>query len=140
MRARTRPTVLLAALLLVGAVTGCDDAGGAASGDGTRTPAAAAGPTSSGDGRGGTDASVDAAPSAGASPGAGAAPADDPTPGQPCEPGSHPDCSDATGTAGEPYRIIAGYADCLALHGPDAAYGLCTDLDGDDHAGYADAG
>ncbi|WP_147793771.1 hypothetical protein [Cellulomonas sp. Y8] len=140
MRTRTRPAVLLVALLLVGAVTGCDDVGGAASGDGTRGPTTTAGATAPGDDRGGADPSVDAAPSTAASPDAGAAPADDPTPGQPCEPGSHPDCSDATGTEGAPYRIIAGYADCLALHGPDEAYGLCTDLDGDDHAGYADAG
>jgi hypothetical protein len=144
MRARTRPAVLLAALLIVGVLTGCDDAGDATSGDATRSPAANSGATTTGDDQGTADDDLGAAdpstPSAAASPGAGAAPADDPTPGQPCEPGSHPDCSDATGTEGEQYRIIAGYADCLALHGPDEAYGLCTDLDGDDHAGYADAG
>ncbi|MET0434119.1 MAG: hypothetical protein ABW025_08120 [Cellulomonas sp.] len=138
MRARTRPAVVLTALLLVGVTTGCDDAGDATSGDATRSPAAT-GRTTSGDDPGAADPSAEPAPSA--TPGTDAEPpADDPTPGQPCEPGSHPDCSDATGTEGEPYRIIAGYADCLALHGPEAAYGLCTDLDGDDHAGYADAG
>lgn len=64
----------------------------------------------------------------------------EPTPGQPCEPGSHPDCSDATGTENDSWRIISGYADCVEALGEDAAYGLCTDLDGDDQAGYPDAG
>jgi hypothetical protein len=121
-RSRIRWTVPLL-VLVVGAVGGCDggDGGsGASSGAPASSPSAATGTQ----------------PTASASPDAAA----DPAPGTPCEPGSHRDCSDATGTEGDPFRIIAGYADCVESLGADEADGLCTDLDGDDHAGYADAG
>jgi hypothetical protein len=118
-------------VLVAGAVSGCtgsDTAGTAsspaASGPGASRPTASAASSSS--------PSTDAEPS----PTATVTPA----PGQECEPGSHPDCSDATGTEGDSWRIIAGYADCVAGWGAEEAYGLCTDLDGDDQAGYADAG
>lgn len=63
-----------------------------------------------------------------------------PTPGQACEPGSDPNCTDDTGTPGDSYRYVDGYAECLANLGADEAGGLCTDLDGDNVAGYPDAG
>lgn len=132
-------------MLLAGVLTACDDQATEPSDGASRAATADAAPEA--DRTPGTGESPDAAtaePSAavtpGADPSAGAAPADDPTPGEPCEPGSHPDCSDATGNEGDPYRIIAGYADCVSRFGPEHAYGLCTDLDGDDHAGYDDAG
>ncbi|QZN84449.1 hypothetical protein [Cellulomonas sp. C5510] len=130
MRTRRRPVVALAVtvILAVGSLAGCvaeredePDAEGTTPGrtapvsPGTAVPPTT--PATSGD------------PTVG-----------EPTPGQPCEPGSHPDCSDATGTEGDSWRIIAGYADCVEGFGEDEAYGLCTDLDGDDQAGYADAG
>lgn len=133
MRARTDLVGLAAAVLLVSALAGCDG-GTDAVPDAIASTAAVASPTS----QPGTVTAGEGTPTATADPEAAAEA--EPTPGQPCEPGSHPDCSDATGTEGEPYRIIAGYADCLALHGPDEAHGLCTDLDGDFQAGYADAG
>lgn len=137
MRARTDLVGLAAAVLLVSALAGCDG-GTDAVPDAIASTAAVASPTS----QPGTVTAGEGTPTATADPEAApeAAPEAEPTPGQPCEPGSHPDCSDATGTEGEPYRIIAGYAYCLALHGPDEVYGLCTDLDGDFQAGYADAG
>ncbi|VTR76896.1 hypothetical protein [Cellulomonas hominis] len=64
-----------------------------------------------------------------------------PTPGDPCDPAAgDPDCTDAT--VDETFRHIAGYADCVAewaSAGRDEAHGLCTDLDGDGSAGYADS-
>lgn len=108
-------------VLVTGAVSGCGGSDLPGSTSSPTTPAAA-GPSATT----GTESS----------PTVPAAPA----PGQACEPGSHPDCSDATGTDGDAWRIIAGYADCVAGFGADEAYGLCTDLDGDDHAGYTDAG
>jgi hypothetical protein len=115
-----------AAILLVGGVAGCTG-----SDDDALTPSPS-----------GSVAVPTPATSTGASPADGTAPdaPADPAPGTACEEGSHPDCSDATGTEGDSFRIIAGYADCVAFHGADEAYGLCTDLDGDDRAGYADAG
>ena len=121
-RRRAASALVVTSLLLVGSLTGCV----AGSGD---APAAAG--TTPGQ-------------SAPASPGAATPPADptsgEPAPGDPCEPGSHRDCSNATGTEGDSWRIIAGYADCVEKFGEDEAGGLCTDLDGDDIAGYSDAG
>ena len=60
-----------------------------------------------------------------------------PGPGSPCDPaGGNPDCTDASvdGT----FRIVSGYADCVAALGE--ASGSCTDLDGDGQAGYPDSG
>lgn len=133
-------------MLLAGAVTACDGpATGPSDAGATRTATADAAREAdrtpgAGESPGAPTTEPSAAATPGTAPSAAAAPADGPTPGQPCEPGSHPDCSDATGTEGDPYRIIAGYADCVARFGPEHAYGLCTDLDGDDHAGYDDAG
>ena len=60
-------------------------------------------------------------------------------PGEPCDPADgSPDCTDATADA--QYRYIEGYADCVADCTGRRAYGLCTDLDGDGHAGYPDSG
>jgi molecular chaperone DnaK len=60
-----------------------------------------------------------------------------PTPGSPCDPASgNPDCTDAT--ADSTFRIVSGYADCVASVGE--AGGICTDLDGDGQAGYPDSG
>lgn len=117
------------AVLVAGAVSACGPDGGRAATDpGTASTPVTAAPT------------PDAAwPTAAPSPTV-PTPLTEPTPGQPCEPGSHPDCSNQTGNPGDPFRIIAGYADCVASFGQDEADGLCTDLDGDDHAGYADAG
>lgn len=146
MRTRSGRLGVVALALLAGALTGCDgpatepsDAGAGRAATADPAPEADRSPAT----RESPDAPTDepsAAVTPGADPSAGPAPADGPTPGQPCEPGSHPDCSDATGSEGDPYRIIAGYADCVARFGPEHAYGLCTDLDGDDHAGYDDAG
>lgn len=111
------------AVLVASALSGCGGADGEHAGSGgTPVPGA-------------SSSSVPVATSS-AEPSAAAEPA----PGDPCEEGSHPDCTDATGTDGEPFRIVAGYADCVASFGQDEADGLCVDLDGDDHAGYADAG
>jgi hypothetical protein len=122
MRSRARVGWVVGVVVLVaGALSACD--GSDATGP-TATPAAT------------SASSPSAATGAEPSP---TGPAD-PAPGQACEPGSHPDCSDATGIEGDSWRIIAGYADCVAGFGVDEAYGLCTDLDGDDRAGYADAG
>jgi len=126
------------ALLLVSALAGCG--GGDPTSGGAASPTAASARTPGPDGATGGDDAPTATATATPTPDPSTPAAAEPTPGQPCEPGSHPDCSDATGTEGDPYRIIAGYADCLALHGPDAAYGLCTDLDGDGQAGYPDVG
>ena len=60
-----------------------------------------------------------------------------PGPGSPCDPaGGNPDCTDASvdGT----FRIVSGYADCVAAL--SEASGSCTDLDGDGQAGYPDSG
>lgn len=59
------------------------------------------------------------------------------SPNQPCEPGSDPNSSDATGIEGDSYRYIEGYADCVEMLGEEEA-GLCTDLDGDVRWGYPD--
>jgi hypothetical protein len=107
--------------LVAGAVSGCGGSDAAGSTSSPAPPAVSSPPASTG---------AEPSPSVPAAP----------VPGQACEPGSHPDCSDATGTEGDPWRIIAGYADCVAAFGADEAYGLCADLDGDDRAGYADAG
>jgi len=62
-------------------------------------------------------------------------------PGDPCDPADgSPDCTDATGTDDGEFRYVEGYAQCVADLGSDEAYGLCTDLDGDGRAGYADSG
>jgi molecular chaperone DnaK len=60
-----------------------------------------------------------------------------PAPGSPCDPASGlPDCTDAS--ADGTFRIVSGYADCVAAVGEDG--GICTDLDGDGLAGYPDSG
>lgn len=61
-------------------------------------------------------------------------------PGELCDPADgSPDCTDATGEVEGPFRYIVGYADCVEDFGPEHAYGLCTDLDGDGYAGYPDS-
>ena len=58
-------------------------------------------------------------------------------PGDPCDPaGGDPDCTDQTNDG--QYRIIEGFADCLAEFGGDV--GICLDLDGDGYATYPDSG
>jgi hypothetical protein len=60
-----------------------------------------------------------------------------PDAGSPCDPASGlPDCTDAS--ADGTFRIVSGYADCVAAVGEDG--GICTDLDGDGLAGYPDSG
>jgi hypothetical protein len=49
---------------------------------------------------------------------------------------SNPNDTDAT--ADSTFRIISGYADCVASVGEPG--GICTDLDGDGQAGYPDSG
>jgi hypothetical protein len=134
-RRRVGP-VVAAVLLLVGGVAGCAGSGGDAPAPSPSGSVIAPAPDTPGPDTPAPDSSTGASPADGTAPD----PLADPAPGTPCEEGSHPDCSDATGTEGDAFRIIAGYADCLALHGADEADGLCTDLDGDDRAGYADAG
>jgi hypothetical protein len=66
-------------------------------------------------------------------------PATEPTPGpgSPCNPADgNPDCTDASGDGS--FRIVSGYADCIAAAGETS--GICTDLDGDGQAGYPDSG
>lgn len=58
------------------------------------------------------------------------------TPGAPCTLGTDPDCIDPYGDGTGTYLI--GGADCIATF-PDSP-GLCSDLDGDGHAGYPDSG
>lgn len=59
-----------------------------------------------------------------------------PGPGDPCDPADgDPDCTDQTILGG--FRIVEGWADCVAALGPDA--GECHDLDGDGHAGHPDS-
>jgi Ethanolamine utilization protein EutJ (predicted chaperonin) len=58
-----------------------------------------------------------------------------PAPGSPCDPAAgDPDCTNesADGT----FRIVSGYADCVATLGEG---GLCSDLDGDGVAGFPDS-
>lgn len=57
------------------------------------------------------------------------------TPGQPCTPGSDRDCVDPDGDG--TYQYLIGGADCMA--GIPSAPELCSDLDGDGHAGYPDS-
>lgn len=121
-----------AVALLAAVLAGCD-----AAADPAPTRSASAGPEATPAASASSTAPAsDPGATGGASPGPTTVPAEL-APGTPCEPGSHPDCSNDTGTEGDPWRIIAGYADCVAALGPD---GGCTDLDGDDHAGYPDAG
>ena len=62
-----------------------------------------------------------------------------PAPGEPCDPADgSPDCTNATGDGA--FRYVEGYADCVATFGPEEAYSLCTDLEGDGRAGYPDSG
>jgi hypothetical protein len=60
-----------------------------------------------------------------------------PVPGSRCDPAdSNPHDTDAT--ADSTFRILSGYADCVASVGEPG--GICTDLDGDGQAGYPDSG
>ncbi|HEX6166516.1 MAG TPA: hypothetical protein VFZ30_07005 [Acidimicrobiales bacterium] len=60
-----------------------------------------------------------------------------PVPGSRCDPAdSNPNDTDAT--ADSTFRIVSGYADCVASVGEPG--GICTDLDGDGQAGYPDSG
>jgi Ethanolamine utilization protein EutJ (predicted chaperonin) len=84
-----------------------------------------------------TQDTVESAQTTGTTASRAPAPAPTPGPGSPCNPADgNPDCTDAS--ADGSFRIVSGYADCIAAAG--AASGICTDLDGDGQAGYPDSG
>jgi len=58
-------------------------------------------------------------------------------PGAPCDPADgDPNCTDQTNDG--QFRIVAGFADCVADNQGDT--GICADLDGDGQAMYPDSG